>query len=107
MHAYISQGNEYKSWGIMFQQYRSLVRAHLEYCMQFWSPSYRKNIIKMERVQMSFARLLLVLEGLSYKWLDRLGYFSLESRRLKGDFIEVYKIMRSINNVDGHSLFLG
>eukprot|EP00061_Rhincodon_typus_P014564 g41652.t1 len=38
-----------------------------------------KNIIKLERVQKRFTKMLLGLEGLSYKErLDRMGLFSLE-----------------------------
>ena len=38
--AFISQGIEYRSWDIMLQLYKSLVRPHLEYCVQVWSPCY-------------------------------------------------------------------
>ena len=35
--------------------------------MQFWSPYYRKDIIKLERVQKRFTRMLPGLDGLSHK----------------------------------------
>ena len=44
-----------------------------------------KDIIKLERVQKRFTRMLLGLDGLSYKErLNRLGLFSLARRRLRG-----------------------
>ena len=37
--------------------------------------------------------------------MDRLALFSLECRRLRGDLIEAYKIMRGIDEVDNEHLF--
>ena len=52
-------------------------------------------------MQKRFTRMLPGLDGLSYKErLDRLGLFSLECRRLRGDLIEVYKIMRRIGQLE-------
>eukprot|EP00061_Rhincodon_typus_P014884 g42244.t1 len=60
----------------------------------------------MEKIQKRFTRMLLGMEGLSYKErLDKLGLWSLESRRLRGDLIEVYKIMTGIDKVNGRCLF--
>ena len=70
------------------------------------SPYYRQDIIKLERVQKRFTRMLPELDGLSYKErLDRLGLFPLERRRLRGDLIEVYKIMRGTDQLDSQYFF--
>ena len=75
--------------------YKTLVRPHLAYCVQFWSLYCRKDIIKLERVQKSKSRVLLRLDGLNYKErLDRLELFSLERRRLRDDLIKVYNERR-------------
>ena len=100
MLGFIGQDNEYRSWDILLKLYKTLVRPHLEYRVQFWSPYYRKDIIKLERVQKRFTRMLPGLDGLSYKKrLDRMGLFSLEHRGLRGDLIAVYKIMRGIDQL--------
>eukprot|EP00061_Rhincodon_typus_P004415 g22512.t1 len=78
-----------------------------EYHAQFWLPCDRKDIVKLKRVLKRFTRMLLGVEGLSYKErLDSLGLLLLEHRRLRGDLIEVYKIMRAINRGDGICLFI-
>ena len=85
-------GIEYKSWQIMLQFYKTLVRPHLEYCVQFWSPHYQNDVEALERVQKRFTRML---PGISYEErLNKLGLFSLERQRLRGNLIEVYKIER-------------
>eukprot|EP00061_Rhincodon_typus_P014780 g42064.t1 len=65
-----------------------------------------KDIIKLEWGQKRFTRVLPGMEGLSYKErLDRLRPFLLERRRLRCDLLEIYKIMRSTDKVNGQSLF--
>eukprot|EP00061_Rhincodon_typus_P012648 g38518.t1 len=50
--------------------------------------------------------MLLGMEGLSYKVrLDRLELFSVDHMRLRGDLIEIYKIMRGIAKINSKDLF--
>eukprot|EP00061_Rhincodon_typus_P013709 g40246.t1 len=83
-----------------------MVRPLLEYSIQFWSPSYGKDIVKLDRVLKRFIRMLPGMENLTCKErLVRLGLFSLEHRKLRVDLTEVYKIMRSIDWVNDSYLF--
>jgi len=61
------------------KELRVLVRLHLEYCVQFWSPYLRKDILAFEGVQRRFTRLIPEMRGLTYEErLSRLGLYSLE-----------------------------
>lgn len=70
----ISQSIEKRNWEVMLQLYKTLVSPHFKYCVQFWSPCYRKDAVKLERVQRRFMRMLPELKGLSYRGrLCRIG----------------------------------
>ena len=90
-----------KSRTIITKLYKALVRPKLEYCVQAWRPYLQKDIDKIERVQRRATKMIEDCKSLCYE--DRLkatGLISLESRRIRGDMIEVFKILKGINKTD-------
>ena len=74
---------------IILQLYKSLVRPHLDFCVQAWKPHLQKDIDVLERVQRRATKLVQECKGLDY--ISRLNYLNLttmETRRTGADLIE-------------------
>ena len=60
----IKRSFSYLSQDITIQLYKSLVRPHLEYCVQVWRPHLRKDIDNIEKAQRRITKMVFGLEKL-------------------------------------------
>ena len=98
---YIKRQFLYRNKNIVVTLYKSLILPHLEYCVQFWSPSLKKDIDRLERVQARATKLIPEIRHMSYEnRLKILGMHTLKSRRIRFDLVQTYKILHGVDNVD-------
>ena len=96
----------YKGKNLIIPLYKAIVRPHLEYCMQAWRPYRKKDIDTLEHIQRRATKMIPELRDLSYEeHLKECGLTTLETRRLRGDQIEVFKILNGYENIDRNMFF--
>ena len=81
--------------------YKSLVRPHLEYCVQAWRPFLQQDVDNNEKVQRRATRMISELGDLEYgERLRRCNLATLEIRRHRANLLEVYRIVHGIDDLD-------
>ena len=96
IHGLIRRNIVYKEKELIIPLYKTIVTPHLEYCMEAWRPYRKKDIDMLERVQRGATKIIQTLRNIS-------GLTTLETRRLRGDQIEVFKILNGYENIDRNS----
>ena len=110
MIAWISRNVICKNLEVMKKIYTCLIRPHLEYCVQLWSPAAVHGnwgtIYELEKVQRKFTNLIDDIGTLPYGIrLARLDLTTLAERRIRGDLIETFKIVNKFVNY-GQDIFV-
>ena len=101
--AWISRTIITRNKDVMLNLYKSLVRPHIEYCVQLWAPQPGygnwRIIMDIEGVQRKYTRLIEGIGSLTYEErLKKLSLTTLLERRARGDLIETFKIVNGLTN---------
>ena len=87
------------------QLYKALIRPHLEYGQLIWSPRFIRQSKKIENVQRRATKIVPCLKDLPYESrLRKLKIPTLKYRRLRGDMLNVFKILNDDNLGSCHLL---
>ena len=97
---------EYLDNKMFLKLYKSIIRPHLEYANVIWHPMFKHQKQRLESVQRRATKILPHLKNKSYsERLSELKLPSIKYRQLRGDLIQTYKIINSIDNVDYSEFF--
>ena len=80
---------------VMLPLFKSMVRSLVEYGNSVWAPYLKKHIVTIENVQRHYTKKIRGMKHKTYK--ERLMALKLPNyRRMRGDLIEVFKIVHGI-----------
>ncbi len=81
--------------------YTTYVRPHLEFAVPAWNPHLKGDIAKLESVQRRATKIAHEMKGKSYnERLSLLNLTTLEERRVRGDSIQWFKLVKGFDKVN-------
>ena len=96
----------YRTKLVLGKLFKTFVRPILEYAVAVWSPWTQEDCLALEKVQKRVVKMMSDVRGESYEEkLKDAGLMLLEERRIRGDMIEVFKVMRGISKVKKEEWF--
>ena len=81
------------------QLYSSLILSHIDYCNTVWGTCTKSNLIKLQRCQNRYARLVLNADFYTpkHELMNRLGWQDVEQRIKFKYAVETYKTLNGMN----------
>ena len=101
----LSRGLTYRDKFTFTKLYKVYVRPHLQYCSSAWAPYTVADKEVLENVQKRAVKMISGLQGTYEEKLKSVGLVTLEENRVRGDMIEMYKMMTGKGNVDFRKFF--
>ena len=94
----------YKENKLIIPLYKAIIIPHLH--IQVWEIYHKKDIETLQRIQRRATKIIPELRDLCYEErLKECGITTLETRRLRGDHIEIFKILNGYENIDRNVFF--
>lgn len=80
--------------------YKALVRPQIEFAIPAWMPTRKKDLQRLDNVQRLASKLVPSLRHLDAQAREAaLGWMNLSDRRVRGDLIQLFKIVRKYETV--------
>ena len=87
--------------------YNALVRPHLEYCQQAWVHANKGDLDMLEGVQCRVTKMIASIKHLDYQQrLKELRMYTVERRFVRGDLIELFKIIKGLDKLSFDDFFI-
>ena len=91
---------------IILPLYKSFVRPILEYNSLIWSPKFKKDEEKIERVQKRMCNLMCGLPSLSYlDKLNKVNMSTLKARRIQHQLLFMFKMKKNVIDLNFDDFF--